>query len=116
MHIPEEEIGNQAAACSHDHEHHHDHAHPHDHEHSHSHEHHHDHGHSHDAAGKGDKALALLSYMYGHNVDHTRELLDMAAEIEAGGKTAVAAKMREAAEAFNQGNDLLHEALHLYEE
>ena len=54
--------------------------------------------------------------MYGHNVDHTQELIDMAAEIEASGKTAVAAKMREAAEAFNRGNDLLHEALHLYEE
>ena len=107
MHILKDENGNPIPHGGHEHTHEHEHCHEHEHEHHH---------HHHNSAKTGDKSLALLSYMYDHNVDHTRELLDMAAQIETDGKPAVAAKMRKAADAFNQGNDLLHEALHLYEE
>ena len=101
MHILKDENGNPIPHGGHDHEH----------EHSHGHEHHH----HHDGAA-GDKSLALLSYMYDHNVQHTNELLDMASQIEEAGKTAAADKIREAAAEFGKGNELLHEALDLYEE
>ena len=103
MHILKDENGNPIPHGGHEHEH--------EHGHEHSHEHHHHHG-----GASGDKSLALLSYMYDHNVQHTNELLEMASQIEADGKTAAAAKIREAAAEFGKGNDLLHEALHLYEE
>ena len=99
MHILKDENGNPIPHGGHDHDH------------GHSHEHHH-----HDPASKGDKTLALLSYMYDHNVQHTEELLGMADQVEEAGKTTVAAKIREAAAEFNKGNDLLHEALHQYED
>ena len=47
----------------HDHDHDHDHVHPHDHEHTHSHDHH-----------SPEEALALLTYMLGHNRHHAQEL------------------------------------------
>lgn len=106
MHILTDENGNQIPHGGHSH------SHEHDHEEAHGHEHHH---HHHGDAPR-DRSLALLSYMYDHNVEHTNELLDMAAQIEAAGKEAAAAKIREAAAEFGKGNDLLHEALHLYED
>ena len=103
MHLLTDENGNPIAHG----DHHHDHEHLHEHDHAAPHDHHCEPG--------ADKSLALLSYMYEHNAHHTEELLDVASRVEAEGKDAVAAKIREAAEKFNEGNSLLHEALHLWD-
>ena len=106
MHLLTDENGNPIAHG----DHHHDHEHKHEHDHAAPHDHHHH-------AGDGmDKSQALLCYMYDHNAHHTEELLDVAGRIEAEGRNAIAAKIREAAAKFEEGNALLHEALHLWDE
>ena len=55
----------------HDHDHDHDHVHPHDHEHTHSHDHH-----------SPEEALALLTYMLGHNRHHAEELHELAHDVD----------------------------------
>ena len=54
-----------------DHDHDHDHVHPHDHEHTHSHDHH-----------SPEEALALLTYMLGHNRHHAEELHELAHDVD----------------------------------
>ena len=105
MHLLTDENGNPIAHGDHHHEH--EHLHEHDHDTS-SHDHHH-------AEPYTDRSQALLVYMFDHNVHHTLELLDVASKIEKEGKEEIAAKVREAAQRFEEGNALLHEALHLWD-
>ena len=71
----------------HEHDHDHDHVHPHDHEHTHSHDHH-----------SPEEALALLTYMLGHNRHHAEELHELA---------------HDAVVDFTLGNEKLEEALRI---
>ena len=122
---------------SHDHEHEHgEHAHEHEHTYTHSHphvhdgeeghthvhpeedaaHHHHDHPHehphSHEHTGKpAEELVALMKYMAGHNASHTRELEGLAGEVKASGQEESYEKIMEAVRFFDQGNEVLKEAL-----
>lgn len=63
----------------------------HTHQHTHSHEHPHDRGHLHDgdsphehAHTPGEQLAALMKYMVGHNAAHTKEVADLASQLEQG--------------------------------
>ena len=89
-----------------------------EHTHDHDHEHHHHHHHHEEMTGElteEQMAVKLLSYTLDHNEHHQEELTGLAAKLDACGKTEAAAKVREAAEAFERGNELLHKALHAAE-
>ena len=81
----------------HDHDHDHDHVHPHDHEHTHSHDHH-----------SPEEALALLTYMLGHNRHHAQELHELAHDL---GDSEAAQLIHDAVVDFEVGNKKLAEAL-----
>lgn len=94
---------------THDHEYTHGHAHEHGCSHEHGHHHHHDHDHSH---GEADTRLfALMSYMAGHNADHTKELAELAVQLKDSGNESAYNKVMAAVEEFGKGNALLAEAL-----
>ena len=59
----------------------HDHDHHHDHHHDHDHEHHHHHDHASDATPM-EELVAMLRYMVGHNAAHTRELAELAGQLD----------------------------------
>lgn len=113
-------------AHSHEHAHTHEHTHEdgvtqtheHTHEHTHSHEHPHDHGHLHDGDSPHEHAhtpreqlAALMKYMVGHNAAHTKELADLASQLEQSGQPSAVEKVKAAVSAFEQGNEKLAEAL-----
>ena len=53
------------------------------HEHDHAHEHHHRHHHDHGAdATPMEELVAMLRYMVGHNAAHTRELAELAGQLD----------------------------------
>lgn len=84
--------------------------------HIHSHEHSHgdgiSHTHAHLHGGtQPQSAIALLGYMVDHNAQHTSELYDVAHDLEHAGLTETARLIREGAERFNAGNELLAAAL-----
>ena len=79
----------------------------------HCHEHHH---HHYEELASKDQAYALLSYTYDHNDHHAGELDDLVKTLKEAGKDAVAEKVEAAQVRFREGNELLHEALHLYTE
>lgn len=132
MHLIKDENGN---LCSHSHEHEHPHTHTYEHTHSHSHEHDHEdeHNHTHEESGCGgctsgcghehshthshavpenpDQMTALLDYMLKHNQSHAAELDQMAAKLQAAGKTAAADQIKKAVDEFQKGNLYLSLAL-----
>ncbi len=71
------------------------------------HGHDHDHEHSHAAPVSGEQAEAVLRYMLDHNIHHTQELNDLAAQF--GGE--VQHQILHAVEAYDQGNGFLSAAL-----
>ena len=100
------------------HPHEHPHTHEHTHEHTHSHEHPHEHDHLHDgdtphehAHTPGEQLIALMKYMVGHNAAHTKELADLASQLEQTGQQGAVEKVKVAVSAFEQGNEKLAEAL-----
>ena len=84
----------------------------HDHPHSHEHE-HHDHVQGADAV---KQTQALLKYMLEHNRHHAEELHDLAHQLSSQGKSAAADRIHEAIHSFDEGNDLLEQALAAIEE
>lgn len=114
---------------THEHSHEHTHAdgtvHTHEHCHSHSHEHadghthdhihedgavhNHTHTHSHAAASSPEEALALLTYMLGHNKHHADELHDLAHCFD----SVEGDLIHEAVDKLKESNDLLEQALSL---
>ena len=76
---------------------------------------HHDHTEGSGHAEGADKTRILLGYLYDHNVHHASELDDLAAKLTAEGRTDAAEKVLSARELFDQGNALLHEAIHAME-
>lgn len=110
---------------THTHEHTHDgatHTHEHTHEHTHPHEHPHDHEHLHDAASSHDHThtqaglVALMKYMVDHNAAHTKELADLAEQLEQAGNHDAYEKVMAAVADFEKGNDHLADVLRVLEE
>ena len=108
---------------THTHEHTHEHAHEHTHadgtthchvhEHDHPHEHTGEHGphdHSHDGSVSA-QTMALLGYMLNHNRDHAAEIHGLAHKLEEEGRADEARLIHEGVSLYNQGNDLLEQAL-----
>ena len=62
-----------------------------------------------------DKTLVLLNYTYEHNVHHTEEFTELIHELREDGRELAAEKLAEAQKLLEQGNELVHEALHLAE-
>lgn len=80
------------------------------------HDHPHGHEHQHEHPGNGgmntdQQTLALLKYMLEHNRHHAEELHDLAHQLNGQGKGAAADRIHEAIHSFNEGNDLLEQAL-----
>lgn len=105
---------------THTHEHEHDgtvHTHEHTHEHIHSHTHPHDHDHLHDTSSSHDHVhtqaglVALMRYMVDHNAAHTRELADLAVQLEEAGSRDSYEKVMAAVADFEKGNTQLAEVL-----
>ena len=98
----------------HTHSHTHDHAHPHTHEHLHSEGHAHDH--SHGCAGHcgscGERCehtpmeelVALMKYMASHNAAHTRELAQLAEQLQKAGDNASYEQVLAAVSDYEKGN------------
>ena len=78
----------------------------HDHPHSHSHEHEHTH-----APVDLKQTKALLQYMLEHNRHHAEELHDLAHQLSGEGKHAAADRIHEAIHSYEEGNNLLEQAL-----
>ena len=119
MHLIKDENGNMVALS---HEDGHSHSHSHETDHSHSHEvsgcascqsdcGHHGHDHSHAAPETQDQMTAVLDYMLKHNEHHAAELDQMAAKLQAAGKSAAAEQIKKAVDEFQKGNLYLSLAL-----
>ena len=103
-------------AHSHAHCHDHEHGHTHPHEHDHLHGEHHDHNHSHDCGGACascasgcnhtpmEELLALMQYMANHNAAHTKELADLASQLQKAGNDAAYEQVMAAVSDFEKGN------------
>ena len=111
MHLIQDENGNMVA-----------HSHEDGHSHSHSDENsgcaacqsdcgHHGHDHSHAAPETQDQMTAVLDYMLKHNEHHAAELDQMAAKLQAAGKSAAAEQIKKAVDEFQKGNLYLSLAL-----
>ena len=132
MHIHEDHIGGGDHSHSHEHSHthehthdgvahthehchahSHDHAHPHDHEHLHGEGHTHDHSHgcASDCGSCGgcqhtpmEELVALMKYMASHNAAHTRELADLAEQLQKAGDNAAYEQVMAAVSDYEKGN------------
>lgn len=80
------------------------------HDHSHGHEHQHEHINV-EGENAVEQTIALLKYMIEHNRHHAEELHDLAHQLNGQGKEAAADRIHEAIHSFNEGNDLLEQAL-----
>lgn len=105
---------------AHTHEHSHDHAHTHAHPHEHAHLHDHDHAHDHDhehqcnhechSCGEHcehspmEELTALMKYMASHNAAHTRELAELAVQLEKAGNHAAYEQVMAAVSDYEKGN------------
>lgn len=92
----------------------HSHEHHHEHSHEHSHEHHHEHHHEHAPQAGGtpmEELLALMEYMVNHNAAHTRELGDLAAQLDQAGHHEAYHQVMAALEDYEKGNAQLKSAL-----
>ena len=92
------------------------HEHGHDHEHAHDHEHGHDHGHEHrhdhaPGATPMEELVAMLRYMVGHNAAHTRELAELAGQLDTAGEHAQYEQVMQAVEEYGQANARLQGVL-----
>ena len=97
----------------HCHAHAHDHAHPHEHDHLHGEGHTHDHSHgcasSCDSCGgcqhtPMEELVALMKYMASHNASHTRELAELAAQLQKAGDNAAYEQVMAAVSDYEKGN------------
>ena len=68
--------------------------------------------HGHDFGSSSDKTLRLLGYMYDHNAEHIAELDDIIASLHEEGRQEAADEVLAAREKFEEGNELLHDAIH----
>ena len=122
MHIHEDHIAGgehhhshtHAHTHEHTHAHEHDHVHPHDHDHIHGegHTHDHDHGCTSDCGSCGcncqhtpmEELVALMKYMASHNAAHTRELAQLAEQLQKAGDNASYEQVLAAVSDYEKGN------------
>lgn len=83
----------------------HEHGHDHDHEH---HEHHHDHA---PGGTPREELVAVLRYMVEHNAAHTRELAELAGQLETAGGHEQYEQVMRAVEEYQQANARLQGVL-----
>lgn len=84
----------------------------HDHTGSHCHDHEHTHAHSHDCSNCAtpcehtpmEELKALMKYMVGHNAAHTKELADLAGQLENIGEHTAYEQVMAAVSDFEKGN------------
>ncbi len=81
--------------------------HEHDHDHGHEH-HHHDHAPS---ATPMEELVAMLRYMVGHNAAHTRELAELAGQLDTAGKHEQYGQVMQAVQEYQQANARLQSVL-----
>ena len=74
---------------------------------------HHEHSHG---GSTQDRNLVLLNYLHEHNEQHASELTELAEKLQAEGKAETAELILSAQKKFEEGNELLHEALHTFSE
>ena len=101
---------------THEHAHSHEHDHVHPHEHDHLHEAGHEHHHSHDCGGNCgscasacnhtpmEELMALMKYMANHNAAHTRELAELAVQLDKAGNHPAYEQVIAAVSDFEKGN------------
>ena len=95
-----------------EHEHEHDHEHEQEHHHGHAHEHGHEHHHDHaSGATPMEELVAMLRYMAGHNDAHTRELAELAGQLDTAGKHGQYEQVMRAVEEYRQANARLQGVL-----
>ncbi len=73
------------------------------------HDHNHPHTHSHSGASSPEEALALLTYMLGHNRHHAEELHDLAHCFDDVAEDLI----HQAVDKLGESNDLIEQALSL---
>ena len=101
----------------HCHDHAHDHSHPHTHDHLHGEGHTHNHSHQDDQGCAGqcgscggcqhtpmEELVALMKYMASHNAAHTKELADLAAQLQKAGNNAAYEQVLAAVSDYEKGN------------
>lgn len=81
------------------------HEHGHDHEHGH---HHHDHA---PGATPMEELVAILRYMAGHNAAHTRELAELAGQLDTAGRHEQYEQVMQAVKEYGQANARLQSVL-----
>lgn len=89
----------------------HEHGHDHNHEHEH-HEHHHDHA---PGVTPREELVAVLRYMVGHNAAHTRELAELAGQLETAGEHEQYEQAMLAVEEYQRANARLQGVLETLE-
>lgn len=77
------------------------------------HEHGHDHDHEHHAPGATprEELVAMLRYMVGHNAAHTRELAELAGQLETAGEHEQYEQVMLAVEEYQRANARLQGVL-----
>ena len=78
------------------------------HEHEHHHHHHHDHG---DEATPMEELVAMLRYMVGHNAAHTRDLAELAGQLNTVAGHAQYDQVMQAVREYEQANARLEAVL-----
>lgn len=84
--------------------------------HEHGHE-HHDHTHSHDhhdhapGATPREELVAMLRYMAGHNAAHTKELAELAGQLDTAGEHEQYEQVMQAVEEYQRANARLQSVL-----
>lgn len=84
------------------------HEHHHEHGHNHEHEHHHDHA---PGATPMEELVAMLRYMVGHNAAHTRELAELAGQLDTAGEHEQYEQVMQAVEEYQRANARLQGVL-----
>ena len=79
------------------------------------HDHHHEHGHHHHDHGTDatpmEELVAILRYMVGHNAAHTRELAELAGQLDTAGEHDQYAQVMQAVKEYEQANARLEDVL-----
>ena len=77
----------------------------------HEHEHHHHHHHHETNATPMEELVAMLRYMVGHNAAHTRELAELAGQLDTAGEHDQYAQVMQAVKEYEQANARLEKVL-----
>lgn len=79
--------------------------------HDHDHEHHHEHHDHAPGATPREELVAMLRYMAGHNATHTKELAELAGQLETAGEHEQYQQVMQAVEEYRQANARLQGVL-----